>query len=280
MASSPRNAAALGYKAFQTVPGGPLPSPPDPPSPPMPPSIVVQCEMFSSVPTKHKAANVTSGTCPAGPSPPPTPTEALPLWPSWPASSPWVTAVGATRFHNDKIGNPEAAVSLEDHFGSGGGFSNQFDAPDYQTAAVANYFSTVDPSTLPDPKVATYPKGGRATPDVAALGASYTLIVRGQPMPGVGGTSASAPVFAAMVSLINDALAAKGKPAMGFLNPLVYKNADAFFDVTIGSDKVGRGGGTLAAGFNCSKGWDPVTGLGTPHYAKLLAAAEAAMAAH
>ena len=45
------------------------------------------------------------------------------IWPSWPASSPWVTAVGATRFHLDKVGNPEAAVNSEDHFGSGGGFS-------------------------------------------------------------------------------------------------------------------------------------------------------------
>ena len=50
---------------------------------------------------------------------------------------------------------------------------------------------------------------------------------------------------------------------MGFLNPLLYKNAAAFFDVTIGSDKVGRGGGTLAAGFNCSKGCKAV-GLELP----------------
>jgi tripeptidyl-peptidase-1 len=145
---------------------------------------------------------------------------------------------------------------------------------------VASYFSTVDPSTLPDPKQATYPKGGRATPDVAALGTGYTLIIRGQKMPGVGGTSASAPVFAAMVSLINDALNTAGKPAVGFMNPLIYQNADAFFDVTVGSNKVGRGGGVLTQGFNCSKGWDPVTGMGTPHYPKLLAAAMAAMAAH
>ena len=68
------------------------------------------------------------------------------------------------------------------------------------------------------------------------------------------------------------------KPALRRINA-PHEVSDAFFDVTIGSDKVGRGGMPLLAGFNCSKGWDPVTGLGTPHYPKLLAAAEAAMAA-
>ena len=56
-----------------------------------------------------------------------------------------------------------------------------------------------------------------------------------------------------------------------------YKNADAFFDVTVGSSKIGRGGETLPYGFNCSAGWDPATGLGTPHWDKLLAAAMASV---
>ena len=64
------------------------------------------------------------------------------------------------------------------------------------------------------------------------------------------------------------------------MNPLIYKNSQAFFDVTVGSNKVGRGGPPLPYGFNCSTGWDPVTGMGTPYFEKLLAAAQAAMAAH
>jgi tripeptidyl-peptidase-1 len=60
---------------------------------------------------------------------------------------------------------------------------------------------------------------------------------------------------------------------MGFLNPFLYANPQAFTDVTVGSDKVGRGGDTLEYGFDCAKGWDPVTGLGTPKFAELLKAA-------
>jgi tripeptidyl-peptidase-1 len=76
-----------------------------------------------------------------------------------------------------------------------------------------------------------------------------------------------------MVSLLNQARLAKGGKQMGFLNPWLYANADAWKSVDLGSDKFGRGGGQpLAYGYNCTKGWDPVTGLGTPLFAKLLAA--------
>merc|ERR1712178_134086 len=83
----------------------------------------------------------------------------LELYPSWPASSPWVTAVGSTRFIDQKVGNPEMA---SDQFGSGGGFSPMFDAFDAQKAAVAHYLKIA--KNLP-PK-GSYPRGGRATPDV------------------------------------------------------------------------------------------------------------------
>jgi len=46
-------------------------------------------------------------------------------------------------------------------------------------------------------------------------------------------------------------------------NPFIYSNTAAFNDVTKGSNKIGRGGTPLPAGFNCSKGWDPVTGVRT-----------------
>ena len=94
----------------------------------------------------------------------------------------------------------------------------------------------------------------------------------GHTMP-VGGTSASSPAFAGLVSLMNEARMTAGKPALGFLNPFLYQNEDAFTDVTQGSNKIGRGGNTLPYGFNCSAGWDPATGLGTPLFDKLLAAA-------
>ena len=160
------------------------------------------------------------------------------LWPSWPASSPWVTAVGATRFVGQEVGNDEMAT---DQFGSGGGFSKQFDQTNaaWQADATAKYLSTVDPSTLPPAEA--YPAKGRGTPDVAALGEGYQVVVGGH-VTAVGGTSASSPAFAGMMSLINEARLSAGKPAMGFLNPFLYKNAETgFTDVTLGSNKIGRG---------------------------------------
>eukprot|EP01003_Olkasia_polycarbonata_P005718 NODE_55_length_1873_cov_108.494518_g35_i0.p1 GENE.NODE_55_length_1873_cov_108.494518_g35_i0~~NODE_55_length_1873_cov_108.494518_g35_i0.p1 ORF type:complete len:548 (-),score=152.68 NODE_55_length_1873_cov_108.494518_g35_i0:170-1813(-) len=188
------------------------------------------------------------------------------IWPSWPASSPWVTAVGGTRF----VSNTPGAEMATDQFGSGGGFSSMFDAATYQSKAVANYFTVEPASKLPPASM--YNKTGRATPDVSALGEGYQVVVGTRTMS-VGGTSASTPAFAGMISLINDARIAKGGKALGFLNPWLYQNQDAFTDVTVGNNRIGRGGNKLAEGWDCVTGWDPATGMGTPVFSKLLAAA-------
>lgn len=82
-----------------------------------------------------------------------------------------------------------------------------------------------------------------------------------------------------MVSLLNEARLAAGKPAMGYLNPFLYQNPTAFTDVTEGSNKIDRFSNAILYGYNSTKGWDPVTGLGTPQFAKLLDAAMAAVGA-
>jgi hypothetical protein len=212
---------------------------PPPPPPPPPPGY---CTVYSAV-TSHTATNATTFSGFAK-------KQSIVLWASWPASSPWVTAVGATRFVGQTVGNAEMAT---DQFGSGGGFSSMFDQSNagYQVDAVAKYLSTVSAETLP-PASSFNPKG-RATPDVSALGEGYQVIVAGHPTS-VGGTSASSPAFAGLMSLVNEARLAAGKPAMGFLNPFLYKNADAFTDVTLGSNKIGRGGQPLQYGWNCSTG--------------------------
>jgi len=191
------------------------------------------------------------------------------LYPSWPASSPWVTAVGSTRFQSQKVGQAEMAT---DQFGSGGGFSTMFDAFQDQVSAVKTYLSSA--SGLPPATM--FPAGGRATPDVSALGEGFQVVASGR-VESVGGTSAAAPTFAGLVSLLNEARLKAGKPAMGYLNPFLYQNPDAFTDITVGSDKIGRGGGSLAYGYECAKGWDPVTGLGTPIFGKLKSAALASV---
>ena len=190
------------------------------------------------------------------------------LWPSWPASSGWVTSVGATRFVGQKVGNEEMAT---DQFGSGGGFSKMFtiaaDAK-WQQEAVEGYLK--DAPMLP-PK-GSYPPGGRATPDVSALGEGYMVAQNGHFEP-VGGTSASTPAFSGLISLINDARLKAGKKQMGFLNPWIYQNTDSFTDITKGDNRRGRGPFVTPYGFNCTKGWDPVTGVGTPIFDKMLKAA-------
>ena len=89
----------------------------------------------------------------------------------------------------------------------------------------------------------------------------------------VSGTSAGAPAFSALMSLLNEARLKARKPPMGFLNPFLYANADSFFDVVNGTNAIPRGFGSLPYGYACAPGWDAATGLGTPHFGKLLAAA-------
>lgn len=217
-----------------------------------------QCVLYDSKATPVKRNNSVSG-----------PKYIMPLYPSWPASSPWVTAVGATRFINNAAGTgPEMA---SDQFGSGGGFSTMFQAPDWQKQAVDSYFANV-PASSQLPPAGSYPRGGRATPDISVLGEGYQTIYKGNPIS-VGGTSASAPAFAAMVSLLNEARMGASKPALGFLNPFIYQHSEAFMDVTAGNNRIDRSGGPLLEGWDCIKGWDPVTGFGTPDFQKLLKAA-------
>mmetsp|Transcript_40052 Transcript_40052/g.55871 ORF Transcript_40052/g.55871 Transcript_40052/m.55871 type:complete len:669 (+) Transcript_40052:31-2037(+) len=208
---------------------------------------------------------------PPGPPPGPPPVPGLKLYASWPASSPWVTAVGATRFINQDATGQSGEMAT-DQFGSGGGFSSMFtQAPNasWQVDDVKNYL-IADASDLPPQ--GSYDPNGRATPDVSALGEGFQVIVGGA-VQSVGGTSASAPTFAAIVSLLNEARFAKGMPALGLLNPWIYKNKDMFYDVTKGSNKISRSGSAFRYGWDCLPGWDPVTGFGTPLFQKMLVAA-------
>ena len=98
---------------------------------------------------------------------------------------------------------------------------------------------------------------------MSAQGVGYQVTIAGQVTP-VDGTSASTPLFASVVSLINDELIAAGKSPLGFLNPFLYANPNAFLDVTTGDNP-----GCNTNGFPASSGWDPVTGLGTPNFGEL-----------
>ncbi|KAL0573726.1 hypothetical protein V5O48_008222 [Marasmius crinis-equi] len=168
--------------------------------------------------------------------------------PAFPAGCPFVTAVGGTTRTN-----PETAVSF-----SGGGFSNYFARPSYQSAAVTTFLNRLGSTNS-----GLFNTTGRAYPDVAAQGTGFQVIVGGR-TTSVGGTSASSPTVAGIIALLNDVRLAAGRSSLGFLNPLIYQNGAAFNDITSGSNP-----GCGTNGFTATAGWDPVTGFGTPDFAKL-----------
>eukprot|EP00928_Gymnodinium_smaydae_P041914 TRINITY_DN28301_c0_g1_i1.p1 TRINITY_DN28301_c0_g1~~TRINITY_DN28301_c0_g1_i1.p1 ORF type:complete len:594 (+),score=97.96 TRINITY_DN28301_c0_g1_i1:150-1784(+) len=173
-----------------------------------------------------------------------------------PAASPYVTSVGGTQPGNGfpKPGT-ETAVGL-----SSGGFSNYWPTPAWQQDAVNSYFKQPG---LPDESTRGYNTSGRGFPDIAAQASTYCVVPFGCM---VSGTSCASPTAAGVFGLLNDLRLQGGKSTLGFLNPLLYKNAGAFNDITTGSSD---GCGLFSKGWPAKAGWDAVTGLGTPDFEKL-----------
>jgi kumamolisin len=171
----------------------------------------------------------------------------------FPASSPNVLACGGTRLvaSGDKITSETVWNELANNEGAtGGGFSDVFPIPSWQNGIV------VPPSN------SSGQNNGRGLPDVAGdadPATGYVTRVDGKPDV-VGGTSAVAPLWAALLALINESL---GKP-VGFVNGLLYKNAGSagdFTEITQGNN------GAYQAGPK----WNACTGLGSPIGAQVAA---------
>ena len=198
-----------------------------------------------------------------------------------------MTTVGATEIRNATYLDPttpacqtyscvedgrEVAVSLAiSGFTSGGGFSNVSGAnrPRYQAAAVRAYLN----SGVMLPNASAFNEHGRGEPDVSAVGHNGFIAYAGQ-IGLVGGTSMSSPIFAGVVSLLNTIAVKKTGQTLGFLNPLLYKMAaaepDTFHDITEGDNICPEYGCRPSCqGYYAAKGWDPVTGLGTPDAGKM-----------
>lgn len=137
--------------------------------------------------------------------------------PAFPSTCPYVTSVGATQVNP---GNSvlDAEGACEQVIYSGGGFSNYFAMPSYQKSQVQSYLKNYPPAYSHDIWNAT--GTSRGYPDVAANGANYVVAVNGT-LNLVFGTSASAPVFASILTMVNDARLAIGKKPIGFINPTV-----------------------------------------------------------
>jgi tripeptidyl-peptidase-1 len=176
--------------------------------------------------------------------------------PSFPVTCPFVTGVGGTKLVKQIDGSfvEEAAWNPSNRFASGGGYSNYFAMPDYQKSVVEQYTKAMGENYT-----GLFNASGRAYPDLAAQSQSYAVVWNGKNII-LDGTSASCPTMAGVVSLLNDYLISNGKPPLGFMNPWLYKvGYQGFTDVLKGGAK-----GCDVAGFQAAKGWDAVTGFGTP----------------
>ncbi|MFY9718557.1 MAG: S53 family peptidase [Candidatus Cybelea sp.] len=149
-----------------------------------------------------------------------------------PASSPFAHACGATQI------SPNDPSAESGWVNSGGGFSGRVPVPPWQTtaSAVAAQYQVAP---------------GRGVPDIAAETVpGYMVYIEGKPFA-MGGTSAVAPAWAALVARINQRL---GKPA-GFFAPLLYGASNApLREITSGGNDR----------YQCAPGWNPCTGLGVP----------------
>ncbi|KXU83514.1 peptidase S53 [Paraburkholderia monticola] len=169
----------------------------------------------------------------------------------FPASSPYVLACGGTHLSASGSSITHEVVWNDGEQGgaSGGGVSTAFPVPAWQQGLSAT--STGG---------ASKPLSGRGVPDVAGDASpmtGYSVLIDGTETV-VGGTSAVAPLWAALITRIN---AAKGQPA-GFVNAKLYKASGVCRDITQGNN------GSFAA----AKGWDACTGLGSPNGGKVAAA--------
>ncbi len=168
-----------------------------------------------------------------------------------PASSPYVLAVGGTQCHieEDTILHEEVWKQDQElagnlvHFSSGGGFSEIFRMPDYQRSVLPQVFTS---------------KKKRGIPDVSANASTEPGIILnvGNSSEISLGTSASTPLWAALILRINQKLSELNLPSVGFLHPIIYQDEfRPLFNQVLG----GNNGAYQAIG-----GWDPCTGLGTP----------------
>lgn len=211
----------------------------------------------------------------------------------FPASSPYVTSVGGTEVTDpetffdasiapvcgDKTLNytciksgTEVAVDVtRSFFTSGGGFSNISKALPFAADVVAAYLKSG--AVMPPPSY--FNATGRAYPDVSAIGHNGYILDGGSASL-IGGTSQSSPTFAAVAAYLADAFKAKTGKSFGYMNQILYAAQAAdptnFQDVVTGDNICTEDGcASTCVGFTCTKGWDPVTGLGTPSASKLLA---------
>ncbi len=182
--------------------------------------------------------------------------------PQFPASCPIVTSVGATMGPESNSAEIVCSGATGGIITSGGGFSDYYSMPEWQSDVVNSYISNTQPYT-------GYNSKGRAYPDISLMGYNYLVAIQSN-FYLLSGTSASSPVFAAMISLINARRKSLGKSRVGWINPALYSlyedDPDGGYvnDITAGDNSCTAYGDVCCEqGFPAAVGWDGSTGLGS-----------------
>jgi hypothetical protein len=180
----------------------------------------------------------------------------------YPASDPWVLSVGGTTI-GDVNGSSFTEYVWNDTWGAtGGGISDFFGLPSYQVGA------GVPQSLNAGGRV------GRGVPDVAANAspnAGYTGITLGGSDAVGNGTSASSPLWAGLIAVINAALGVN----VGFVNPALYALGPSGFRDLTGSEGPSDNSDNGVSGYPADAAWDACTGWGSPDGTALLASLRA-----
>jgi kumamolisin len=171
----------------------------------------------------------------------------------FPASSPYALGCGGTALTLDGNGTSISAEAVwkEGFAGTGGGISDVFPVPAYQSNLVL-------PASLNDGAVR------RGVPDVACAAAGtpgYRIILNGQQVVKYG-TSAATPLWAALLAMAN---AERDEP-VGFVNSTLYSNPALCRGIIRGDNRIGD------RGYDAGPGWNACTGLGVPKGADIIAA--------
>jgi kumamolisin len=178
---------------------------------------------------------------------------------AFPESDPWVTSVGGTTIGN-VLGTSFTEVTWVDsavEFGTtGGGISDAFRLPFWQRHHDVPV--SVNPGN----------RRGRGVPDVAGYASGFSIVYAGAALADVQGTSEAAPLYAALIALINAHLGRR----VGYLNPTIYSDRfrHCFRDIADGRNNADLG----APGYTSIVGWDACTGLGSIKGHALLKALE------
>ena len=185
---------------------------------------------------------------------------------NFPASSPWITAVGGTSLYADANGNYQNETVWNDGAGSatGGGISQKFAEPFYQYGLSKSDQKLLNHHRgIPDIAINADPN----TPVPVYLGflSQFNLgLTNGYYL--FGGTSEGSPVWAGITADLNQYLG----HSVGFLNPIVYAlnlskyiYGHDFHDITVGNNSQLTNTPPVP-GYNATPGWDPATGLGSP----------------